>query len=669
MVIVYMDGSLLSRGRGSWRALVVAALGLVAGCDQPPPLNSLKVCAEPSPTGCHRWLEQLKLESTINLAVPWRVAVADRNSDGIQDMAAAYGGDWIPQWIIGFSGAKECNGFHNYVEWVSQDLAYNSQIRFADISSAPGVELLASSYYGRITVGNSAERGSGIRIYKPSVANSVAQNSCEHEMQEVVAPRMLVRCAQVSDFVVVDVDADGDQDIVATITKMDRGCAVVGSEDCVDVDVVRKITSDSLGKLNLDSIDKLSMSDATRALKDISDGLKVSPIMAEPGTEFVKMGKVRTTSYWRDDERLPDQLPVETEAPGQLKNVLAVYRNVGTRAEFRFDPAPAWFAQLPGEPTRLAVFDVDQDGNQDYIVGSKTRDTLAILGGATGPVLTSGTEVGGAEAQGVLCFGDCSRVGKHSTSSLALALLPSGALLAEAVGASEPGEGHHVVLVESRLCLFDSCDSEVRMHIVGGSMVSLAEELLREAKPVALALMEGDLDANGPTLPVPTLLIGRGQWVPHSEPIGFPVMAVPLIAGGQSPRSLLATPVLGLDLAMMGEFVDGVAGEGLRKREMILRGPSVTLPGAGPTRIETVRLDDVEIPACTTERPNDCYDPLPAAGALLVRCGPHSPVGKRVHVDYQPARFVDVMIADARKDKTPVVAWDVRRDQAPTGQQ
>lgn len=453
-------------------------------------LHKVTVCVKWDGQGCGLDLAGPVLTNKINLAIPWRVAVSDQNLDGFNDLAVAFGGDWNPQWIVGFNGdTSSCNGFWAGASWASEDVGYTSRLRYADMNADGRAELLASTYFGRRRPGNSGPSGSGLRMYSPPPPKQPV--SCNSGHLDVVTPAMLIGCAQTTDFQVADVDGDGDQDILAALHAIDLECPEVDSlfrfSGC---DLIMKLRSSA-------RLPKVARPDGFAAPDDALqiDGLQRSlsfdrlsrwrPIEpewtvddpAETPAQFWHSEDVATptqTAVGRQPQP-PDAAPPEAAPAGATTgaeepvhiaarsklmhisaaksepprrhiegNVLALFLNEGDPGSPQF-VGPSWFGRLQGRASRTELFDIDGDGYLELIVALLHERIYAVRGGDEGPRLADREKIADypknaddPEDWRVLAFGaDDQRL----TSDFIVALLPRSALPAGVAGAGGVDRG------------------------------------------------------------------------------------------------------------------------------------------------------------------------------------------------------------------------------------
>lgn len=659
------------------------------------------VCVRLGPSSCEHRLKPSKRPHEIHLGIPWRVAVADRDDDHFMDLVVAFGGDWNPQWIVGYSGdTSDCNGLKRGAAWASEDVGYNSRVRFADIDEAAGVEVLGSTYYGRRRLANSGTDGSGIRYYRPPVRPKVA--SCLNAKHDVMRPTMLIGCAEVSDFQVADVDGDGDLDILAALPSVDFHCP---PDDAVKTEyILHKIGLLSLNKSKLSSLKDAGMlwpdvtssifAGAVDPLKPAGESSEIPPLFwyspLQPRAAVPTQSAVmpvdadqtaglnaapQPTKYAEGLDGAPPAVAEPTlPAKTKLSKLVALYRNEGGRGNPRFT-TPAWFGRLAGVPTRVEIFDIDRDGHLDFIVAVAGDRTYAILGGGDGPRLPSGSTIGPkAGGADLLTFGDSE---PRMTSDLVVALLPRSAVPPELAGppiadrgsvtrTDQPGaeaeKDLHVALLESKMCHPGSCTDpagQIVLHMVGGGSRTLWERPLSEGPPLALALVDRSLDdgATPTRLFSPVLLVGSGLARPDLQTEALDIAALPLRGTGSPPQHrLLGEPLMGLDFEVMGDFEHDAPTWTF---EGTLRGEAVTLPGVAPLRVDAVYVGGLEIPRCAgAERP--CFTIAESTTTLVV--SRDTPPDQTIRVAYRSSKFQDVVTADARLGKSHVIAWDARRD-------
>lgn len=669
-------------------------------------LNTTTVCVEQNGRGCARSLVGPVLTYKIPLAIPWRVAAADQNLDGFNDLAVAFGGDWNPQWIVGFSGdTSACNGFWAGASWASEDVGYNSRLRYVDMHANKGVELLASTYFGRRRPGNSGPSGSGLRMYRPPPRQPV---KCNSGHLDVVQPEMLIGCAQIADFQFADVDGDGDQDVLAAVHAIDL--------DCPEVDKPFRMAG---GDFILKSLKRLSHAaifegfdtpgEDTHKFAEILSRDVGSPRFEERWTvddaaqtpaQFWHSEEVETTKPTVVGEPEPPEAspvgsatnaeePVRFVAPAMVPapksmpskrtiegDMLALFVNEGGWDSPEFS-GPSWFGRLRARASRAEFFDIDGDGYLELIVAVMGDRIYAVRGGSERPLLPDRETISGkTEDRRVLDFGGSDG---RVTTDLLVALLPRSALppgvagpgddrgsIARADGMSPPQDGErdlHVVLVESLLGGVHSRSQtgQIILHVVGGGSLVLWEGPVSAGHPLSLAWLDRPLDGKvGETsdrLFSPLVLVGRGHWRGKFELAGESGDVLPLWRP-EDRRALFEGPVAGLDLEVMGEFASGDGAWTFAGR---LKGRAVTLPGVGPIRVDQVRINKADVPPCSG-REERCFTFAEGARAVVIRRGAEEfPSDAAIAVEFRSARFQDVAAADSRLGQGAVVAWDARR--------
>jgi hypothetical protein len=599
------------------------------------------------------------------------------------DLTVAYGGDWEPQWVVGYDGdAAKCWGFKQGISWVSSDQSYTSQIRAADIHSDDGIEIITSTYFGRLKPPNSAIHGSGIYLYRPHPQTKGLCETrgtspcCAYTKIPIVSPQTLIPCARVFDFQLADLDRDGDLDIVAGLAGIDPKCPDSKTDTTVDLQISGfRILNNRSNRSNRTIEDLRSALPYDTGTAPFDTGtapfdtgtapLDTGTAPFDTGTALFDTGTVpfdasapQPATLWSRLQATstglappePDPAPSQPEAsPDPLEHrrpKVAIFLNRGTPTSPDFDPTPTWFAEPPtyerlwSVVTRIELFDVDQDGALDIIAGHDYQRTYVILGGDDGlPKLPTATRLpeacpeGCSEPDGVLTRGEADGL---TTTDLAVALLPS-----------DSGSTNTVVLAESRACHDPSVCSQMRPHVlIHADTTTHAIPVTDDAAPLSLALtVEEDQ---------PLLLIGRGKRGSAGVE-GLQTEAVPLRAGAPTRHTLLEGKHFALDLEILPIYGDTT----VMTTHDEVRAGAITLPGVGPMKIDEVKIADIEIHPCGPSAPalERCYW-MVGGSTLLIRGGARSEI---VTVKSRAPKLRDFAIADAQIGKPPQVAWDLRR--------
>ncbi|MBK8263134.1 MAG: hypothetical protein IPK80_17560 [Nannocystis sp.] len=551
--------------------------------------------------------------------------------------------------MVGYDGdAAQCWGFKQGISWVSSDQSYTSQIRAADIHSDDGIEIITSTYFGRLKPPNSAIHGSGIYLYRPHPQTKGLCETrgtspcCAYTEIPIVSPQTLIPCARVFDFQLADLDRDGDLDIVAGLAGIDPKCPDPKTDTTVDPQIS--------GFRILNNRSNRTIEDRPSALPYDTGTVPFDASAPQPATLWSRLQATSTGLAPPEPDPAPSQPEASPDPLEHRRPKVAIFLNGGTPTSPDFDPTPTWFAEPPtytklwSVVTRIELFDVDQDGALDIIAGHDYQRTYVFLGGDDGlPKLPTATRLpeacpeGCSEPDGVLTRGAADGL---TTTDLAVALLPS-----------DSGSTNTVVLAESRACHDPNVCSQMRPHVlIHADTTNHAIPVTDDAAPLSLAFtVEEDQ---------PLLLIGRGKRGSAGVE-GLQTEAVPLRAGAPTRHTLLEGNHFALDLEILPSYGDTT----VMTTHAEVRAGAITLPGVGPMKIDEVKIADIEIHPCGPSAPalERCYW-MVGGSTLLIRGGARSEI---VTVKSRAPKFRDFAIADAQIGKPPQVAWDLRRTVSP----
>ncbi len=543
----------------------------------------------------------------------WRGAVRDLDGDGALDAVLAAGGDWYPQVVQIYPGSGS-GGFDPLHAWNSEDSAFNSEVRLAELTATPGMEVVVSAYQGPDLSAKSEATDAGIRYYdgyRPSGTSP---------------PRQLLCGIAVNDFELVDANYDGLLDLFVAARGVDpagTSCGTPTKGQTLFAQRSREIRFLSPGPLR-------------QAVSATSQALVSLPVQGiAPATD-----------------------PLEWPFVG-------IYLNQGDARSPRYPDRPDWWVGypqqgtptpgqlVPGRPSRVLAMDFNLDGWLDYAAAFMSRSTIVVYGGPDLAALPpSGSKLPFEADDAGTWSGPFSPAMSNDVLGVTLADAKSGALqtwLIEARGclSSETvcagcgipvdaplGSGCSVAGPTCDACK-DTCDDhgELVAHVFpGGSevaMLSGQSEALLSVGPRPFALASGETG--------PGVAYGIGN-DPHKSRL----MGVPLAAHAQG----LAHQLLGgnaFPIALVP--FDGSGNPTARAARLSVTpsapvGGVVVVPGLEAPEPESVTVDGVEVPPCPRQGPCWAWSSTTRAVTL----SPPWATGASVVVRYRPASDQDLLM-------------------------
>lgn len=609
-----------------------------------------RLCPETRDDGRCVGLEQLRFQRPDSLRAPWRVLAGDRDGDGDNELIASFGGDFGAQRILGFHGNMASRGFVVGVHWASREVGFWSRVHMVDLHGYAGIEVLASTYHGALNEPNSGAHGSGIMVYR---APESPPDRTPIQKPWSVPGETLISCAQIIDFQLADFDLDGDLDIVVAAIEVNVLCEDRIAETLILPDfrsLDPRITPEQMMELNGVSVESLTSEmlksiDPKRLSLEAVEDPSASKNHPQGAIDHLNLNYYISSFAPASHAAIVAGPPVSSHSsPGLIeakRPVIAYYENKGNANVPRFDQWPTWhiYTILKGEnkPSRVEVFDVNQDGHLDIVVGVEESATVVLLGDSGGQRRTGGETLAMLDERSdrvlLLDSGD-----DLTTMDMRIAALPmkdgtTGVFIAEArschksYGRSCNAPAH--ALIRRIGAPDDKIEFPDKNHLV-----------------LSVELTEGP---QGEQL----LLVGRGVMAEENRMKGLPVDAFYVETGDPAPYTLLDSSYAALDLAVLPEYADGVA----HTVKYVLKGGAITLPGIGPMRIVAVKSSAVAIDVCGATPPGPCY--WRVGGTTLQVRGVQQ--GAEVSVEYKIPSRRDIAVADVRQGQAPIVAWDNRR--------